>query len=430
MLKGLVAAGFYRCFCGNGKCAALAGAGTAGLVLGALGLPGLRPALPSLTAFWLLLLGLWSQGKQAGQREPLFLMGGSWLMVCSLGGLCRTEPLQEGLWQRGSLWAGLCQTGSLQAAIATALFSMGALYLLGRGRLYPLWAAALAVLWLLTGFLGSIAYAEPWQGQVMAASLYLAAGGILAFQQFYCMRQNLERAEQEAGAGPQMRKASGGWIESAEREYRQLQIFEHDFRHHLDVIAALYEEGSPEEARAYMEDIKQARLSRRGLKPGGERELSYIMMAKKEACRQAQIVFSYQIVGSPCGIAQMDMTALLLNLLDNAIRACREAPQPRSIGVMLLSRGELWEIEMVNTGRYEPGRPEQGPDLGMLSGRDADTGEKTTGVLRAAAESGRQLHGIGLVSVRQIVEKYQGTYRVWQEAGQVRQKLILVQREP
>ena len=50
----------------------------------------------------------------------------------------------------------------------------------------------------------------------------------------------------------------------------------------------------------------------------------------------------------------MDMTALLLNLLDNAIRACEKVPEPRSIGIMLLARGELWQIELVNTGRYEP----------------------------------------------------------------------------
>ncbi len=42
--------------------------------------------------------------------------------------------------------------------------------------------------------------------------------------------------------------------------------------------------------------------------------------------------------------------------------------------------------------------------------------------------SGRQLHGIGMVSVRQIVDKYQGTLRIWEEEGRVRQKLILVQR--
>ena len=41
---------------------------------------------------------------------------------------------------------------------------------------------------------------------------------------------------------------------------------------------------------------------------------------------------------------------------------------------------------------------------------------------------GRKVHGIGMVSVRQIVDKYQGICRIWEEDGQVRQKLILVQR--
>ena len=40
----------------------------------------------------------------------------------------------------------------------------------------------------------------------------------------------------------------------------------------------------------------------------------------------------------------------------------------------------------------------------------------------------RKGHGIGMVSVRQIVDKYHGICRIWEEDGQVRQKLILVQR--
>ena len=220
------------------------------------------------------------------------------------------------------------------------------------------------------------------------------------------------------------------------REYRELAIFEHDFRHHLDIVAALYEEGSGEEARSYIEDLKQARESRQGRITGGERELSHIMMAKRKACRQAEISFSYQIVGSPRGIARMDMTALLLNLLDNAIRACEAAPKPRSIGVMLLSRGELWEIEMVNSGRCEPG----GVRAEQRQGESQHVEQRQREVLQAGPQQaerqregvqggmGRKVHGIGMVSVRQIVDKYQGICRMWEEDGQVRQKLILVQR--
>lgn len=37
------------------------------------------------------------------------------------------------------------------------------------------------------------------------------------------------------------------------------------------------------------------------------------------------------------------------------------------------------------------------------------------------------LQHIGMVSVRQIVDKYQGICQIWEEGDQVRQKLILVQ---
>ena len=40
------------------------------------------------------------------------------------------------------------------------------------------------------------------------------------------------------------------------------------------------------------------------------------------------------------------------------------------------------------------------------------------------------MHGIGLVSVRQIVEKYQGVFEIRQEEDMVVQKVILAGRFP
>ena len=485
-LVGLVAAGCYICFFGGVRGAIWAGAGVAGLELGSFLFPEKRFAVPLLTALWVMLAEiLWGEGAgfryklSVERREKLFLAGGVWLMARSLAEICT-----------GNI---LLQTGLLRTALAAALFVMAGLHLLGRGRLHALWMAALAALWMLVGFLGSLAYAENWQMQVMAVSLYAAVGGILVFQQIFCIRQELDsngrlerrRESLEAppgmlsGASPAAWVNSGievKWQEEAMREYRELAIFEHDFRHHLDIVAALYEEGSGEEARSYIEDLKQARESRQGRITGGERELSHIMMAKRKACRQAEISFSYQIVGSPRGIARMDMTALLLNLLDNAIRACEAAPKPRSIGVMLLSRGELWEIEMVNSGRCEPGgvraeqrqresqyvkqrqgesrhveqrqgesqhaeqRQGESQHAEQRQGESQHVEQRQREVLQAGPQQaerqregvqggmGRKVHGIGMVSVRQIVDKYQGICRIWEEDGQVRQKLILVQR--
>lgn len=463
MLVGLIAAGFYIRFYGGFRGAIWAGAGVAGLEVGSFLFPEIRFAVPLLTALWVMLAKiLWGEGAgfrnklSVGRRDQLFLAGGVWLMARSLAEICTGNILQQ---------TGLQRTDLLRTALAAALFVMAGLYLLGRGRLHPLWMASLAVLWMLVGFLGSLAYEENWQIQVMTVSLYVTVGGILVFQQIFCIRQELdsdwrlerrrEPPEVLPGMLPGVSRSTGinsgtevKWREESGREYRELAIFEHDFRHHLDIVAALYEEGSRDEARSYIEDLKQARESRQGRITGGERELSYIMMAKRKACRQAEITFSYQIVGEPRGIARMDMTALLLNLLDNAIRACKEAPKPRSIGVMLLSRGELWEIEMVNSGHYEPGRM-QYEEQRQGDSRHAEqqqgesrheeqqqrevlqVGPQQEGRQRECVQGGgmrRKAHGIGMVSVRQIVDKYHGICRIWEEDGQVRQKLILVQR--
>ncbi len=452
MLEGLAAAGYYRCFYGRGKGELWAGIGTAGLSFLAFLFPEMNCMIPLLTSMWLMLLGAFyaekadfarklqaakQHTKQSKNVEEIFAMGGVWLMACSFAGLWTDKML--------------LRTNSLQTALVAALFLMGAMGLLGRRKWQLLWMVMLAGLWLLVRFLSGIPYTESWQNEIMTASLYLTAGGTLVFWQIACVFQERGHLEDDfqgfAGRAAKMDEmrdgaaelrsgAEGSWQESAGREYRQLQIFEHDFRHHLDIVAALYEEENAAEARAYIEDLKQARESRRGQKIGGERELSYIMMAKKESCRQREISFSYQIVGSPRGIAQMDMTALLLNLLDNAIRACEKAPKPRSIAVMLLSRGELWEIEVINSGLLVQTGSQTLRSLlaNTAEGQRLNPGfyiaeESEEAQIPSSNKMERKLHGIGLISVKQIVDKYQGTYRAWQEEGQVRQKLILVQRE-
>lgn len=402
VLQGMTAAGFFAVFFGRARGCVLAWTGSAAIFLLAAWLPGLQQHALIFSALWLMGAGHFCR---AGGRQELFLGGGIWLIVSSLA---RIGP--DGV--------------PLQTTAAAALLAMAALYLLGRGELYPLWMGMLVCLWMLAGFFGSMSYGEAWQNWLMKAAVCLVLGGILAFQQTCCIRKELKRrhwteasaespgrygsVEKERirawgpGAGTEGKKEAERWKDAAEREYRRLRIFEHDFRHHLDMVGALYEAGSAAEARAYLDDLKQARVSRQGHKMGGEKEVSYIMMAKQEACRRAEIQFSYQILGSPHGIAQMDMTALLLNLLDNAVRACQKAPKPRSIGIMLLARGDLWQIELVNTGLFEP-EEQQGKN---------------------------EVHGIGLVSVRQIVEKYQGLFEIRQEGNTVVQKLILTGQLP
>lgn len=394
-LAGLAAAVFYIGFFGRGRGAALAGTGVGLVFLAVFLQPGLTLAGLALSACWMMLAG---GVCTTGQRPELFLAGGTWLLVLCLA----------------CLWP---DSAPLQILSALALLGMTALFLLGRGKLYPLWMGTLLCLWLLAGFLDGMAYGQRWREQIVKAAGYLVLGGIFVFQQIYCARQEMRRrAWEEPEERGACREVSENWRKAADQEYVRLRIFEHDFRHHLDMLGALYEQGNPAEARAYLEDLKQARLSGRGRINGGERELSCIMMAKQEACRKARIQFSCQILGSPRGIAQMDMTALLLNLLDNAIRACEKAPEPRSIGIMLLARGSLWQIELVNTGLYDPGKAQRTDSCGAAQ-------EKT-------AHAELVPHGIGLVSVRQIVEKYQGMFEIRQEGNRVIQKAILTGQFP
>ena len=285
----------------------------------------------------------------------------------------------------------------LEIALVTAMLSMVVLSILRRQK-WPLSGALLiGASYIICHGLGSIVYAAPWQQTAMQIALYVVFGGVLILQQLYCVHRCLKDLQEPAPflAAP---RPEASWQKASDQEVQRLLIFEHDFRHHLDMVAALYEAGKEEEARAYIEDAKQARLSGQGRRVCSASELSYILMAKKRQCREAEIAFSYQIVGCPDGIAQLDMAALLFNLIDNAVRACQSVEgTDRSISLMLISRGLLWQVEMRNSGAYDPAaEPQKG-------------------------------HGLGLVSVGQITEKYRGSYEIRQDGDEVVQKIILTE---
>ncbi len=285
----------------------------------------------------------------------------------------------------------------LEEALVAALLATIVLSIVRRQKWPLFWGLLLGSSYLICHGLGSILYTAQWQQTVIQIALYVVFGGLLILQQLYCVRICLKDSQQPASvlAAP---RPEMNWQKSSDQEVQRLLIFEHDFRHHLDMVAALYEEGKEEEARAYIEDAKQARLSGQGRRMCSASELSYMLMAKKQQCREAEISFSYQIVGCPDGITQLDMAALLFNLIDNAARACQSAEgTDRSISLMLISRGLLWQVEMRNTGVYDPAaEPQKG-------------------------------HGLGLVSVRQITEKYRGSYEIRQDGDEVVQKIILTE---
>ena len=87
------------------------------------------------------------------------------------------------VWSAGRMPGSVFLAGEIQVAVVAAFLLTAALYLLGRGSLYPLWMAILALFGMLAGFLGSIDYAQPWQNDGMALALYLTAAGILICQQ-------------------------------------------------------------------------------------------------------------------------------------------------------------------------------------------------------------------------------------------------------
>ena len=198
------------------------------------------------------------------------------------------------------------------------------------------------------------------------------------------------------------------YYEEVRTMYLEMRAWRHDYKNHLQVMKAHLDMGEYQELADYMLRLDEELTRIDKVIKTGSLRLDAILNSKIALAKAKQIQVNVKVILPPhISVSDYDLCVLLGNLLDNAIRACQEAPMPRSISVMLLARGELWEIEMINSGSYRPGQ-----EPGSSPGKEGDGA----------------VHGLGLVSVGQIVEKYQGSSRLWQEDGQVRQKVILVQR--
>ena len=95
-------------------------------------------------------------------------------------------------------------------------------------------------------------------------------------------------------------------------------------------------------------------------------------------------------------ISDFDIAAILANLLDNSVRALKEMKEEKSLSVKINYKQGRLNINIVNS--YEG-------KLNFTSGKIATT------------KKDKKRHGLGLISVEETVNKYNGTMQTDYENG-------------
>lgn len=195
------------------------------------------------------------------------------------------------------------------------------------------------------------------------------------------------------------------YMESLTKSINELRILRHDVKAQYCTIYALMKSGQKEEAMAALETINMklddnAAIERMTNNDG----LNTVLIHTVQNCKSNHINFFYVIDNSVEKIPGIDLGVMFYNLLNNAVEACRKVDGKREISLEAEEYKHYMRCKISNSIRES-----------VLAGNPK---------LNTTKED-KEMHGFGLKSVRQIVEKYDGVYSVSEEGGVLTQVILL-----
>ena len=191
-----------------------------------------------------------------------------------------------------------------------------------------------------------------------------------------------------------------GQTEKQEQEIRLLHSrvrkLKHDMRNHILVIASYLNGGEYQEARAYTSEILDHLSAVQSYVETGNPLLNHILNEKLEVARKNGIDVKAQIDRvSFAGLKSIDFSAILNNLLDNAIEACKKE-QTREMFVKVYRKKGYDALSVRNriTESVLAGNPEL-----------------------VTTKQEKDIHGLGVTQVKEIVDKNGGMYEFYEDDG-------------
>lgn len=169
--------------------------------------------------------------------------------------------------------------------------------------------------------------------------------------------------------------------------------FRHDLMNHVTILYSLFENNDREKLKEYLSELMEEKVIKKEYAHSGNLVIDSILNFKLQEADSLGVHVTLELsVPEQLAVKSFDMTVILGNLLDNAIHACNRLPEDRKIikSVIRYDKGRLIidiKNQYSNTILYENGN--------IMTTNDD-----------------KKNHGIGLLNVRNAVEKYQGLLNI------------------
>ena len=176
--------------------------------------------------------------------------------------------------------------------------------------------------------------------------------------------------------------------------HESMRSIKHDMKNHLMVILSYLNDQDPEEAKKYISQILNKLNAVHSYIETGNSLMNHILNEKLSLARDKGIDIKAEVENLEFSkMESVDFSALLTNMLDNAIEACVAESEIR----VAISRRREYETIVVKN-RIESSVLETNPNLETTKEDKAE-------------------HGKGVAQIRQITEKYDGMCDFYEEDG-------------
>lgn len=174
--------------------------------------------------------------------------------------------------------------------------------------------------------------------------------------------------------------------------HQNARKLKHDMKNHVMVIAAYLQEDKTEEAKQYLSEILDKLNRMYTYVETGNSLMNHILNSKLEKAQKKGIQIKARIENISFGrMESMDFSAVLANLLDNAVENC-SVTEP------------AMEIEIARKRGY---------DCICVKNRIAGSVFGKNPELQTTKEE--EGHGYGILQVKEVVEKYEGLADFYEE---------------
>ena len=220
----------------------------------------------------------------------------------------------------------------------------------------------------------------------------------LEAQEEKCLRIMSQKSELEYQLT--MKSEEAAYLGKQESDTRALhqsvRQLKHDMKNHLMVIASYLNSEDYEEAKTYTSQILDKLNTMHSYIETGNSLLNHILNEKLEFARSCGIAIKAEIENiSFAGMRSIDFSALLTNLLDNAIEASKNEPDGELIIHIFQERG-YDAISVKN--KIDKSVLEENPEL-------------------HSTKEDKEKHGIGISQIKEIVAVYDGICDFYEKEG-------------